>query len=104
MTARQLLPNRRRSEIVAFELAGTQFRATVSRFNDRRIGEIFIDTDKPCSGVAIAARDIGIAASLALQVGCPVETLRKALQRLSDGSPAGPLAAALDLFAEGSPQ
>jgi hypothetical protein len=98
---RQLLPNRRRSEIACFELAGVRFRATNSRFPDGRLAEIFIDTNRPCSDVAIAARDIGIAASLALQSGCPVETLRKALQRLSDGSPAGPLAAALDLFAEG---
>ena len=74
---RQLLPNRRWSEIATFELDGTRFRATISRFNGREIGEIFIDTDKPCNAVAIAARDIGIAASLALQSGCPAETLRK---------------------------
>jgi hypothetical protein len=102
MSARERLPNRRRSEIATFELDGTRFRATVSRFHDGRLAEVFIDTNRPCSGVAIAARDIGIAASLALQSGCPAETLRKALQRLSDGTPAGPLAAALDLFAEGS--
>jgi hypothetical protein len=102
MSARQLLPNRRRSEIATFDLDGTRFRATVSRFNDGRLAEVFIDTDKPCSGVSIAARDLGIAASLALQSGCPAATLRKALQRLSDGSPAGPLAAALDLFEEAS--
>jgi hypothetical protein len=75
VTSRERLPNRRRSEIVAFELAGTRFRATVSRFDDERIDEIFLDTDKPCSGVAVASRDLGIAASLALQSGCPAETL-----------------------------
>jgi hypothetical protein len=103
MSARERLANRRRSEIVAFELAGTRFRATISRFHDGRLAEVFLDTNRPCSAVAIAARDIGIAASLALQSGCPAATLRKALQRLSDGRPAGPLAAALDLF-EGASQ
>jgi hypothetical protein len=101
---RARLANRRRSEIIAFELPGAgKFRATVSRFSTGQIGEVFIDTDRPCSGVAIAARDLGIAASLALQHGCPASTLNRALQRLSDGGPAGPLAAALDLFEEGTP-
>jgi hypothetical protein len=100
MMARDRLSNRRRSEIIVFELPGAgSFRATISRFNDGKIGEVFIDTDRPCSGVAIAARDLGIAASLALQFGCPASILSKALQRLSDGSPAGPLAAALDALA-----
>ena len=104
MNGRLRLANRRRSEIACFELAGIRFRATISRFDDGKIGEIFLDTNRPCSAVAVAARDIGIAASLALQSGCEVETLRKALQRLSDGGPAGPLCGALDLFAGGSPQ
>ena len=105
MTARECLPNRRRSEITVFELpGGGKFRATISRFDDGRIGEVFIDTNRPCSAVAVAARDLAIAASLALQFGCPACVLRKALQRLSDGSPAGPLAAALDaLDEEGKP-
>jgi hypothetical protein len=100
---RERLPHRRRSEIATFELAGTKFRATISRLHTGQIGEVFLDTDRPCSGVAVAARDIGIAASLALQFGCPASTLNKALQRLSNGGPAGPLAACLDLFEEGQP-
>lgn len=102
--SRERLPNRRKSEIISFKLRGAaKFRATISRFDDGRIGEVFIDTSKPCSGVAIAARDTAIAASLALQFGCPLETMRKALERLNDGAPAGPLAAALDIIGEAAP-
>jgi hypothetical protein len=46
------------------------------------------------------ARDAAVAASLLLQHGCHVDTLRKALTRNSDGSASGPLAHALDLLAE----
>ena len=46
-----------------------------------------------------AARDAAVAASLLLQHGCPVETLRRALTRNADSSASGPLARALDLFA-----
>jgi ribonucleoside-diphosphate reductase alpha chain len=45
------------------------------------------------------ASDSAIAASLALQYGCPPETLRKALSRDARGNPSGPLAAALDKLA-----
>jgi len=47
------------------------------------------------------ARDAAVAASLLLQHGCPVDTLRRALMRNADGSASGPLAHALDLLAEG---
>jgi hypothetical protein len=103
MTNRQRLPNRRQVEIMEFELSGVRYRATFGRHADGTLAEIFIDLDNPCSDLAIAAHDLAIAASLAMQFGCPADVLRKALQRLSDGSGAGPLAAALDLIAEGAP-
>jgi hypothetical protein len=50
------------------------------------------------------ACDAAIAASLALQYGCPVETLRKALCRDVRGNATGPLGVAIDMLAtrEGS--
>jgi ribonucleoside-diphosphate reductase alpha chain len=48
----------------------------------------------------VNARDAAVAASLLLQHGCPVDTLRRALTRNSDGSASGPLAHALDLLAD----
>jgi ribonucleoside-diphosphate reductase alpha chain len=44
---------------------------------------------------------VAVAASLALQFGCPADTLRKALLRLTNGSAAGPLGRLLDLAEEG---
>jgi len=48
----------------------------------------------------VNARDGAIAASLALQFGCPLETLRRALCRDSQDRASGPLGAALDAIAE----
>jgi hypothetical protein len=48
---------------------------------------------------SILASDAAIAASLALQFGCPADVLRKALMRDPQGRASGPLAAALDLIA-----
>jgi hypothetical protein len=42
------------------------------------------------------ARDAAVAASLALQFGCPLEILRRALLRDSQGRPSTPLGAAID--------
>ena len=94
---RQTLPNRRRSELYDFENEGIGFTGTVSRYADGRVAEIFLDAHKPGSGVGTAARDIGVAASIALQYGAPIDTLRKALTRLSDGHAAGPLGRFLDI-------
>ena len=46
------------------------------------------------------SNDAATAASLLLQHGCPIDTLRQALTRNGDGSGSGPLARALDLLAE----
>jgi hypothetical protein len=50
------------------------------------------------TAVDVNARDAAVAASLLLQHGCEVDTLRKALTRNSDGSASGPLARALNLL------
>jgi hypothetical protein len=52
------------------------------------------------SGAGILASDAGVAASLALQYGCPLETIRKALMRDERGFATGPLGVALDLVSE----
>jgi hypothetical protein len=99
--SRRLLPSRRRSELVNFEHDGHRYRASVSRFGDGRLAEVFLDGAKPDTAVAIVGRDLAVAASLALQFGCPADTLRKALSRLSNGEAAGPLGALLDIVEGG---
>jgi ribonucleoside-diphosphate reductase alpha chain len=100
---RQRLANRRASEIFALECAGLNYLATVSRFPDGRIGEIFLSNHKAGSAADTAARDAAIACSIALQFGADVETIRKALCRDSRGNASGPLGVALDLIAERTP-
>jgi hypothetical protein len=97
--ARERLPNRRASEQIAFTCGGFKFIATVSRFIDGRLAEIFLTNGKCGSDSDVSARDAAIVASIALQHGVPVEVLRKALIREGKGVPSGPLGVVLDLMA-----
>jgi len=101
MTEREVLPKRRESETISFEHAGFDYIATLGFHPDGRIGEVFLDSGKAGTSLSIATRDAAIAASLALQHGCPVETLRGAFLRNPDGSGAGVLATLFDLIAPG---
>ena len=96
---RQRLPNRRVSETFSLECAGLSYVATISRFQDGRLAEIFLSNTKPSSQSDVNARDSAVAASLAFQFGCPLETLRQALLRDPNGNAASPLGAALDRVA-----
>jgi hypothetical protein len=76
MTERRRLPNRRPS--ISFDIAvgGLKYKATASYFPDGRVGELFLSNTKPSSQSDVNARDAGVAASLALQFGCPLDVLR----------------------------
>jgi hypothetical protein len=100
MSHRERLRNRRRSEVFELELHGLRYTATFSRFDDGRVAEIFLQNHKPASQSDANARDSAIAASLALQFGCLLETLRRALLRDSQGNASTPLGKALDRIAE----
>jgi hypothetical protein len=69
-----------------------------SHFADGGVGEIFISNHKAGSHLNACVRDLGVVASLALQFGCSLDTLRRALLRNADGSPATALGAALDII------
>jgi hypothetical protein len=101
MTERRRLPHKRASENFSFEVAGLRYTATFSRFADGRIAEIFLSNTKPSSQSDVNARDSAVAASLALQFGCSLETLRRALMRDAQGVASSPLGCALDLIHEG---
>src|SRR5262245_22901551 len=100
MRERQRLTNRRISETFELEVGGLGYTATVGRYADGTIGEIFLQNHKPGSTSDANARDAAVAASLALQFGCPIETLQRALLRDSHGRPSTPLGAAIDIIAE----
>ncbi|MGO9849194.1 MAG: hypothetical protein ACLPKT_22110 [Methylocella sp.] len=99
MTLRERLPNRRASVSFTFEVEGLRFTATVSRFADGRIGELFLNNHKADNQADTNARDAAIVLSFALQHGADIDVIRRALCRDSQGRALGPLAAALDLLA-----
>ena len=96
MTDRERLPARRPSLVFDLELNGLLFTASYSCFPDGRVAEIFLQNHKPGSQSDANARDAAVAASLALQFGCPLQTLQRAVLRDSTGRPSTPLGVAID--------
>jgi ribonucleoside-diphosphate reductase alpha chain len=99
VTDRERLPGRRASTTWNFEVGELRYTATASRFADGRVAEIFLSNTKPSSQSDANARDAAVAASLALQHGCPLETLQRAVLRDESGKASTPLGAAIDLIA-----
>jgi ribonucleoside-diphosphate reductase alpha chain len=102
--SRERLRNRRRSETFTLEVNGLHYVASFSRFDDGRVAEVFLQDRKPASQSDANARDSAIAASLALQFGCPLDVLRRALLRDAQGRASTPLGVALDLIAAAQEQ
>jgi hypothetical protein len=101
--ARLRLPQRRASETFGLECAGLRYTATISRFDDGRIGELFLSNHKNNSGADVAARDAAIAFSFAVQHGADPEAIRRALCRDSRGNASGTLGCALDKLSNKEP-
>ncbi len=93
MSERERLPDRREAELLDFDHASRRWAVAIGRFPDGRIAEFFIDGPKEAPIVELA-QESAIVASLALQSGCALETLRLALA----GRGAGPQGAALALI------
>jgi hypothetical protein len=98
MSERVRLENRRASTTFDVEVAGLKYTATVSRFADGRIGELFLSNHKSNSGADTNARDSAIAFSFAVQHGADADAIRRAMCRDAQGNASGPLGAALDLI------
>ena len=99
MTERRRLENRRASLTFEVTVSGLRYTATISRFADGGLAEIFLTNTKPSSQSDANARDAAVVCSLALQHGMPLETIRGALLRDARGQPSTPLGAALDIIA-----
>lgn len=99
---RKRLPNRRFAETVNFTVGDQNYIVTIGRFPDTgAIAEIFLNSSMRLGSTAdINAVDGALAVSLAIQYGCPLEILRSSMKRNADGSPQGPLGAALDAIKE----
>jgi hypothetical protein len=97
---RERLPNRRAAETFDVEAVGMRYRATIGRYDDGRLAEIFLVNHKAGSQAGIMASDAAVVASIALQYGVPLDVIRGALMRDPRGKPSGPLGVVLDLIAE----
>lgn len=89
---RHEIPHRRAHEVHSIVCEGIPFRGGIGRSACGEPNEVFLDVEaKSGSAIDILTTDIAVAASLALQHGCPLAVLEAALSKLSDNSPAGPL-------------
>jgi hypothetical protein len=99
--SRDRLSDRRLSENFTFSHEGMLFTGTVSLLLDGRIAELFLNNHKAGNQADTNARDAAILLSFALQFGADIEAIRRALCRDAQGRAQSPVAAALDLLAEG---
>ena len=99
MSERTRLENRRLCESFNFELDGLRFTASVGRFPDGRIGELFLTNHKSGNQSDTNARDASIILSFAVQYGADINEIRKALCCDSAGRALGPVGCALDILA-----
>ena len=84
---REILPGRRASDTIKFGHGPRSYYATIGRYGGPhgRPGEVFLSTGKTGTELQALMRDSAIAASLALQFGCPAEVLAKAFSRDEQG-------------------
>ena len=101
MNTRERLPNRRASEVFDLEVGGLTYTASLARFGNGKISELFLNNHKSNSSADTNARDNAIAFSFAVQHGADAEDIRCALSRDAQGRAPGPLGVALDIIAGG---
>jgi hypothetical protein len=95
---RKKLPDRRPAETLTFEHNGASFTMTAGRYDDGRIGEIFMNAAHANSALDFVMSDGAILLSIALQYGAPLDEIRRALKLTTSGEAASPLGKALDLI------
>lgn len=103
MTGRTRLPDRRAAETVDLTLGAFTWRISPGYHRDGTLGEIFIEVDKSGTELAHLAHDGAVAASLALQYGCPVDVLKSAFIADENGAAAGLLGKAIAAVPERGP-
>src|SRR3954468_22097592 len=101
---REQLPLRRFAEMFELRHGGKAavFHVTVGRYDDGRIGEVFITGSKSGTEVEAIARDGAVLVSIALQYHVPLEVMAAAITREGDGSVSTVIGRVLDnLLSEG---
>jgi hypothetical protein len=93
---RAVLPQRRPHHVVAVEHEGQRYVGGYGTTHDGRNAELWLNAVKPNTLLDSLASGAAIVASLALQHGAPLETIRHSLRRNPDGTAACPLGALID--------
>jgi len=96
VTTREILPNRRQQESFDFVYSDHCFTGAVGLHPDGRIGEVFLSCEKTTSLMESLGRDGAILISLAIQHGCPIETMCGAITRGENDAPATVIGGLLD--------
>lgn len=100
VSVRARLPDRRPHVAFCFDHGGIDYRCGFGWWPDGPnagcVAEIFLSTAKLGSDTDTNARDASIAASLALQYGADLDTIRRALCRNGNSTASGALGVALD--------
>jgi hypothetical protein len=101
MTDRRALPMRRRSETFEMDFGGLKSAhiITLGFYEDGSIGEVFINGGKSGEVVEAIARDGAVLLSFALQHGVPLDTIKHAITRDSQGQPQSIVGAVVDRLA-----
>lgn len=97
--SRKKLAGRRYSESMTFWFEGRRHDVGLGFYPDGRLAELFVECAQVGSTMNLLMKEAGIAISFALQHGCTVETMRKAMPRNSDGTSEGFVGAVLDRLA-----
>jgi hypothetical protein len=96
---RAVLPQRRPHHVLQLEHEGQRYTGGYGIAPDGSIAELWLNSLKQNSLIDAMASGAAITASIALQFGAPLDTIRHALRRNPDGSPACPLGALCDAIA-----
>jgi hypothetical protein len=96
--SRTNLPNRRSCETFEFTLSSLHYVASVGFNAAGKPYELFLTAGRAGTHLAIATQEAAILTSLALQYGCPLETLRNASLRAEGGAAEGAVGHVLDLL------
>lgn len=103
---REPLPDRRSSVSFTVTFQGERYDVTVGHYNDRRVGEVFINRILSKTSAKVGTlldgvcRDSAILMSLAIQHGTDLATLRHAITRDEDGEPSTIVGAIVDYLAK----
>ncbi|MGY2987667.1 TSCPD domain-containing protein [Bradyrhizobium sp. USDA 4508] len=100
MPDRHIMPMRRRAETFGICFSGFEYTVTTGYFESDELGEIFIVGGKSGQAIEAIARDAAVVVSMLLQYGCPLERIRHAITRDSQGCPSSILGAVVDRLME----